>query len=101
MAKNKSEVISNIENNKITLQFAKFITKKDLDSVYTDIRFAVSDLKSGYNVISDFSNTTLLYLNGLGVFRKIFNYILTNESGEIIRVIQDNRIIQKQLLNFF
>ncbi len=101
MAKKKSKVTSNIEANKITLQFSKFITKKDLESVYTDVRFAVSDLKSGYNVISDFSNTTLLYLNGLGVFRKIFKFILTNDSGEIIRVVQDNRIIHKQLLNLF
>ncbi|MCP4343317.1 MAG: PilZ domain-containing protein [Desulfobulbaceae bacterium] len=88
-----------MEKNTITLNFSKILTKKELDTIYTDVRFAVADLKPGFNVISDFSQTKLLFLNGLGVFRKIFNFILSSDSGEIIRVIQDNRIIHKQLLN--
>lgn len=98
-AKSKSKVETSLAQNRIFLQFSKILTKTDLDSVYTDVRFAVADLKSGFNVISDFSQTRFLFLNGLGVFRSIFNFILSNDSGEIIRVIQEDRIIYKQLLN--
>lgn len=98
-AASKSKVETSIMENRITLIFSRILRKKELDSIYTDVRFATKDLKPGFNVISDFSETKLLYLNGLGVFRKIFNFILSNESGEIVRVIQDNRLIYKQLLN--
>ncbi len=95
----KSKIETNLKENRITLVFAKILTKKDLDSVYTDVRFTVNDLKPDFNVISNFSETKFLYLNALGVFRKIFNFILSNDCGDIVRVIQDNRIIHKQLLN--
>ncbi len=98
MAKN-SKVVTNIDDNKMILFFTGVITRKELDNLYTDVRFGVSDLQPGFNVISDFSNCKLLYLNGLGSFRKIFNFILTNDSGELVRVLQPNRLIQKQLLN--
>jgi hypothetical protein len=96
---NKSRIETNISENRITLIFAKILTKKGLDTFYTDVRFATADLKPGFNVIASFSQTKFLFLNGLGVFRKIFNFLLSSNSGEIIRVIQDNRIIYKQLLN--
>ncbi len=95
----KSKVVTDIESNKMTLSFSGTITKKDLDHLYTDVRFGVSDLQPGFNVISDFSKCKLMYLNGLGSFRKIFNFILTNNSGELVRVLQSNRLIHKQLLN--
>jgi PilZ domain-containing protein len=98
-AANKSKVEISLEENRVTLIFPKILTKKELDTIYTDIRFAATDLKPGFNVISDFSQTKFLFLNALGVFREIFNFILSSDSGEIIRVIQDNRIIHKQLLN--
>lgn len=93
------KVETNLDDNGIILHFSKILRKKELNTFYTDVRFAVADLKPGFNVIANFSQTKLLFLNGLGVFRKIFNFILSSDSGEIVRVIQDNRIIQKQLLN--
>lgn len=98
-AASKSKVESLLDENRLTLIFPPILTKKELERIYTDVRFASADLKPGFNVISDFSQTKFLFLNGLGVFRKIFNYLLSTESGEIVRVMQDNRIINKQLLN--
>lgn len=95
----KSKIQTSLSENTITLHFAKVLTKSGLEAIYTDIRFATADLQEGFNVISDFSETKLLYLNALGVFRKIFGFILSSESGEIVRVIQGNRIISRQLLN--
>lgn len=98
-AANKSKVETNLDENRITLHFSKILTKKELNTIYTDVRFAAADLKPGFNVISNFSQTKFLFLNGLGVFRKIFNFILSIDSGEIVRVIKDDCIIRKQLLN--
>lgn len=96
---NKSKVESSLSENRITLTFPSILTKKELETIYTDVRFASTTLQPGFNVISNFFQTKFLYLNALGVFRQIFNFILSNDSGEIVRVIQDNRIIHKQLLN--
>lgn len=96
---NKSIIDTSIGENRIILIFPKILTKKELDILYTDVRFAAADLKPGFNVIANFSKTKFLFLNGLSVFRKIFNFLLSSDSGEIVRVIQDNRIIYKQLLN--
>ncbi len=95
----KSKIDTDLENNRIILHFVPIIRKKDLINFYTDVRFICADLKPGFNVIANFSQTKFLYVNSLPVFRKIFAFILSSNSGEIIRVIQDNRIISKQLLN--
>ena len=83
-AANKSKVETSLEENMVTIVFPKILTKKELNTIYTNIRFAVTDLKPGFNVISNFSQTKFVFLNALGVFRKTFNFILSSDSGEII-----------------
>ena len=95
----KSRVATDIANNSLNIMFKGIITKTELKGLYTDIRFGVADLKPEFNVISDFSNCRLMYLNGLPTFRKIFHYILSNKSGEIVRVIHPKRLISKQIIN--
>ncbi len=95
----KSKIETNFKENRITLTFSKIVTKKDLNSIYTDIRFDAADLQPGYNVIADFSKTKIMYLNAISVFRNIFNFLISKNCGEIIRVLQDNRVLHKQLLN--
>lgn len=95
----KSKVVVDINNNRLVVTFNGIITKKELTSLYTDVRFGVGDLKPDYNVLSDFSSCTLMFLNGLSTFRKIFHYIITNNSGEMIRVLPPNRLVSKQIIN--
>jgi len=95
----KSEVKIIMHDNLMTIHFSKILTKKTLENIYTDVRFSCADLQPEFTVVADFSDTKFLYLNGLNVFRKIFNFILSEYAGEIIRVIQDDRVICKQLLN--
>lgn len=95
----KSNVATDIANNSLSIKFKGIITIKELKGLYTDIRFGVADLKPEFSVISDFSSCRLMYLNGLPTFRKIFHYILSNESGEIVRVIHPKRLISKQIIN--
>lgn len=95
----RSKLEADIERNLLKLSFVGIITKKDFDQIYTEVRSALSDLQPGFNVISDFSECRLMYLNGLISFRKIFSYILSNESGEIVRVLPPNRLITMQIIN--
>ncbi len=95
----KSNVVTDIASNSLNITFKGIITKKELKGLYTDIRFGVADLQPEFNVISDFSGCRLMYLNGLATFRKIFHYILSNNSGEVVRVIHPERLITKQIIN--
>lgn len=99
-ARVKSTVIADFEKNRLTLTFKGVVTAKEMNKLYTDVRFAVADLQEKYNVISDFTECKFMYLNSLGTFKNIFNYMLSNKSGEMIRVIHSKRIISKQILNY-
>ncbi len=95
----KTDCKTNRQENRLLLTITGIISKNDLERLYTDVRFCVADLQPGFNVISDFSSCKFMYLNGLITFRKIINYILSNQSGEIVRVIDSKRIISKQIIN--
>ena len=94
-----SSIKTEIKNNRLILTFKGIIAKKELVTLYTDVRFGVADLQSEFNVISDFTDCRLMFLNGLPTFRKIFQHILSKHSGEIVRVINPKRIISKQIIN--
>ena len=95
----KTDIRIHQKDNRLELTFNGVISKKDLNELYTDVRFGVADLQPGFTVISDLSNCKFMYLDGLSTFRKISNYILSKESGEIVRVINPNRVISKQIIN--
>ncbi len=96
----KSSVAANFDHNWLTLTFKGIVTAKDMNVLYTDVRFNVSELQESYSVIFDFSECKLMYLNSLGTFKKISNYLLTNKCGEMLRVIHPRRVISKQILNY-
>lgn len=96
----ESTAIADFEKNRVTLTFKGVVTAKEMNKLYTDVRFAVADLEEKYNVVSDFTECKFMYLNSLGTFKKIYNYMLSNKSGEMIRVIHSKRIISKQILNY-
>lgn len=95
----KSKVAVDVKNNKLVLTFKGIITKKELSSLYTDVRFGVGDLQKQFCVLSDFSNCTVMNLDALPTFRKILHYIITNNSGEIIRVLPPDQVVSLQIIN--
>lgn len=96
----KSAVNVDLKKNWLILTFEGVVTKRDIERIYTDVRFGVSDLKPHYNVIADFSGCLFMYLNCLKTFKKLFHYMLTSNSGEIIRVLHPKRIIARQIINY-
>ncbi|THB72198.1 MAG: hypothetical protein D6B25_17275 [Desulfobulbaceae bacterium] len=95
--KKKSTVRANIGKNRLYVSLAESISKEDIDSIYTEIRFCVSDLSSGFDVITDLTNAKLGHLIGVNVFRKIAQFLQNQGVNRIIRVTPQKSIIAKQL----
>ena len=75
------------------------ITGSDLNRLYTDTRFCVADLKPSFDVITDLSACKVGLLEGVPVFRKIVNYLISNQVGSVVRVIDGESIVYKQVAN--
>lgn len=99
---NKSQscsVVIDTNKNRLYFTIAGMVTKKELDSLYTDVRFCVADLKSDYTIISDLSKCKLACLNTIPTFRKIMNYLVLNGTGEMVGVLPGNSLLHRQILN--
>lgn len=90
----------NIAKNRLFLTITGPIDSKMLDKLYTEIRFCVADLKPGFQVLSDISQCQLIYVTGLPIYKKIIDYLIAQRAGEIVRIITNNNISYKQVLNF-
>jgi hypothetical protein len=95
----KSHAKVNISKNRLYITIAGKLSKENLDKLYTDIRFCVSDLKPSFDVINDISGCTLAALSGIPTFKKVTNYLIANRVGRVVRVIDERRIIFRQILN--
>ena len=88
-----------IKKNRLTITVAEKVDKKSIDNLYTEIRFGVADLKPGFDVITDLSACSLGALSSFPTFRKITNHLITSRVGRVVRVIDETKVIKKQLLN--
>ncbi len=93
------KVKADIGKNRLYFKISGPAVKKELDKLYTDVRFCISDLKPGFDVISDLSECSLAHLSGVPTFRKIMNYLLEHGVGQVVRVIDGKSLIFKQILN--
>lgn len=91
---------ANIKKNRLHVTISGNIDSKSLEKLYTEVRFCVADLKKGFEVISDISQCNLLYISGLPIYKKIIDYLIANNVGEIVRVIKNDNISFKQIVNF-
>jgi len=95
----KSFATADTARNRLYIKLAQKLTKKDLDNLYTDIRFCVADLQPGFNVITDLSECTIAALNGLATFRKISGFLIENRVGTVVRVMNENSTMFRQFVN--
>ena len=100
MRKNKGpSVRADLKNNRLYITVAGRLNKKNLDAIYTDIRFGVADLQPGFTVITDLSQCTLAALNGLSTYGKITDHLVSHEVGRVIRIVDERRVLFQQILN--
>lgn len=94
------KVVANIAQNRLHITIAGNLSRGNLDKLYTEIRFCVADLRPGFGVITDLSDCTIAALSGIPTFRKITNYLITNKVGGVVRVIDEKKVVLRQLINF-
>ena len=94
------KVVANIAKNRLHISVAGNLSRGNLDKLYTEIRFCVADLRPGFGVITDLSDCTIAALSGIPTFRKITSYLITNKVGGVVRVIDEKKVVLKQLINF-
>jgi hypothetical protein len=100
MSVKKSKAVVNFKKNRLYITIADKLSKREIDSLYTEIRFCVADLKPGFDVITDLSACSIGVLSGLPTFIKISNHLIASKVGRVVRVIDETKVIQKQLLNY-
>lgn len=92
-------VKTDISQNRLYIKVKGQITKREYEKIYTDVRFSVADLKAGFNVIVDYSESNIVQLSGMSTFRKLMNYLIKNGVGEVVRVVNDESLLYKQVKN--
>jgi len=100
MPNNTATAVANIAQNRLHITIYGNLSKKSLDKLYTEVRFCVADLNPGFCVITDLSDCSIAALSGIPTFRKITNYLITNKVGRVVRVIDEKKVVLRQLLNF-
>lgn len=98
-AQRRSGVFTDIKKNRLYITITGHLTKVQLERFYTDVRFGVADLKPGFDVVNDLSGCTLAALSGLPIFNKITNYLITNKVSRVVRVVNNNKVVFRQILN--
>ena len=91
---------ADIQNNCLHVVISGNANKKQLDRLYTEIRFCVADLKPGFEVISDISECSLIYIDSLTIYKKIMDYLVSQKIGGIVRITHDQNISTKQMRAF-
>jgi hypothetical protein len=86
--------------NRLYLKISGDVSKKALDNLYTDVRFAVADLQPGFSVINDLTECNLCHITGVAVYKKITQYLVSNGVREVVRIINKDSLVLKQFLNF-
>ena len=88
------------KKNRLILKFAGSVSKKELDKVYTDVRFAVADMLPGFSVINDLTECDLCHLSAVATYKKISNYLVRNGVKDVVRIINKDSVVLRQFLNF-
>lgn len=99
MGKDKclSTVTADIKRNRLLITLKGNIAKKDAERIYTDIRFCVSDLKPGFSVINDLTESRIGHLSTIETFKKITSYLTEKQVGPVVRVVGRAKIIFQQM----
>ena len=81
------------KKNRLFLKFAGSVSKKELDKVYTDVRFAVADMLPGFSVVNDLTECDLCHLSAVATYKKISNYLVRNGVKDVVRIINKGSVV--------
>ncbi len=97
VSKRNSKVTADVKRNVLYITLSEAIQKKEVENIYTDIRFCVADLRPGFHVITDLTRARIGHLIGIPTFLKIMEYLAINKVGRVVRVVGKAKIILQQM----
>ncbi len=97
--RNKLQVRVDIPNNRLYCIVGGNVTRADIDSFFTEVRFGVADLKPGFAVITDLTNCHYSHLAAIPTYRKIMHYLASSGVREVVRVVNTGNLIYRQAMN--
>lgn len=95
--KNKSVIKADLKRNRLQITLRGWLSKKDIQEVYTEIRFCVADLKPGFVATTDFTDCRIGYLSGVSTFIKMREYLQEKGIGAAIRIAGKKQLVFHQL----
>lgn len=95
--KTASTVTADVKRNRLIIRLRGSVPRRDIERIYTDVRFCVADLEPGFVVITDLTEASIGHLSGIDIFIKITKYLAEKKVGPVIRVVGQGKIIFTQL----
>jgi hypothetical protein len=95
----KAKVRTDIKRNRIYITLPTSINTKELEKIYSEVRFGVADLKPGFDVVTDLTHCSIGHLSAIPTLRKITAYLVANKVGRVVRIVGNMSLILKQLIN--
>lgn len=96
----RSKVTADLKRNRLNITISSTVDKREMQKIYTDIRFCVADLKPGFDIVTDYSHCTLAHLSVIPTMQQIMEYLTNHQPGNVIRVVGKTSLIFKQMLRF-
>ncbi len=94
-----SNIRADIPKNRLYCTFSEKSTLDELTSLLAGIKDRVSDLKPGFDVVEDMSHCHLFQLAALPILRSIMYYLVNSGAQEVIRVVDQQSTVFRQLIN--
>lgn len=94
----KAKIKTDIKKNRLYITLPTSVNTKELERIYSDIRFGIADLKPGFDVVTDLSNCSVGHLSAVPLLWKITSYLTAHQVGRVVRVVGNMGLILRQLI---
>ncbi len=88
------------QKNRLYCKCVGNVGKEDIDSYFTEIRFAVADLKPDFSLILDLTEVSYGHISAVSTLTKIMQYLIAHGVNHVVRVVDDRQLINLQFQNF-
>lgn len=95
----KAKVCTDIKKNRLYITLPTSINTKELEKIYSEVRFGVADLKPGFDVVTDLTHCSIGHLSAIPTLKKITDYLVANKVGRVVRIVGNMILILKQLIS--
>ncbi len=99
MGEKKIKVRVDMKKNRLYCSWHGNISKDDINSYFTEVRFSVADLKPDFSVILDLRECRYSSLDAISIVKKVMQYLVTKGVKDVVRVVSDKHLSRTQFMN--